>query len=240
MDDSGKIYPPPQGWDNLTFIVVVDKKRTRDEDGSEKLENENKKSSSDKIGDLIILGLSYKATENDVRDYFKSFGEVKSCEIKKDYGGNSRGFGFVSFVSDDVAKQVLTDTYHTISGRKCEVRIPKRTEPERKLFVGRLPRGTDEKDLSDYFSTYGALADVYIPKPHRGFAFITFEKGEDAEIVLKQKHFLKDVPINVTLPDPPAKKQKFGEPEYGDRGMKPFGGYRQESSSYYPPFPHRM
>ena len=44
---------------------------------------------------------------------------------------------------------------------------------------------TDEKDLSDYFSTYGALADVYIPKPHRGFAFITFEKGEDAEIVLK-------------------------------------------------------
>ena len=51
--------------------------------------------------------------------------------------------------------------------------------------VNHTPLRTDEKDLSDYFSTYGALADVYIPKPHRGFAFITFEKGEDAEIVLK-------------------------------------------------------
>lgn len=122
------------------------------------------------------------------------------------------------------------------------MRIPKRTEPERKLFVGRLPRGTNEEDLTEYFSKFGPLADVYIPRPHRGFAFITFEKGDDAEVVLKQKHFMKDSPLNVTIPDPPAKKQKFGEHDnFGgsDRGgsaSKPFGGYRQDSSSYYPPY----
>lgn len=246
MDEDGKLYPPPQGWDGLTFIVVVDKKRTREEEGG-KIESEvrdNKKVSSgapEKLGDLIILGLSYKATENDVKEYFETYGEIKSCEIKKDYSGNSRGFGFISFVSDESAKRVMNETYHNIAGRKCEVRIPKRTEPERKLFVGRLPRGTNEEDLKEYFSTFGPLADVYIPRPHRGFAFITYERGEDAEVVLKQKHFLKDAPLNVTIPDPPAKKQKFGEHDnFGGAerggGAKPFGGYRQDSSSYYPPY----
>lgn len=236
MDENGKLYPPAQGWNSLTFIVVVDKKRTREEEGSRVQENDNKKPSSgapEKIGDMIILGLSYKATEDDVKEYFETYGEIKSCEIKKDYAGNSRGFGFISFVSDDSAKRVLTETYHNVSGRKCEVRIPKRTEPERKLFVGRLPRGTNEEDLTEYFSTFGSLADVYIPRPHRGFAFITFEKGDDADVVLKQKHFLKDAPLNVTIPDPPAKKQKFADGDQFDR--KPFGQYGRDSSTYYPP-----
>ena len=49
------------------------------------------------------------------------------------------------------------------------------------------PLRTNEDDLREYFSTFGPLADVYIPRPHRGFAFITFEKGDDAEVVLKVK-----------------------------------------------------
>lgn len=39
-------------------------------------------SGSDKLGDLIILGLSYKATEADVKEYFQTYGEIKSCEVK--------------------------------------------------------------------------------------------------------------------------------------------------------------
>ena len=47
--------------------------------------DQNKKLSSgagsDKLGDLIILGLSYKATESDVKEYFEGYGEIKSCEV---------------------------------------------------------------------------------------------------------------------------------------------------------------
>ena len=38
--------------------------------------------------------------------------------------------------------------------------------------------------MQEYFTTFGTLADVYIPKPPRGFAFVTFEKGDVAEAVL--------------------------------------------------------
>jgi RNA-binding protein Musashi len=49
------------------------------------------------------------------------------------------------------------------------------------VFVGRLPADTTEGDLRDYFSTFGPLEDVYIPKAphsaqHRGFGFVTFTR----------------------------------------------------------------
>ena len=59
-----------------------------------------------------------------------------------------------------------------------------------KLYYNNVDFRTNEDDLREYFSTFGPLADVYIPRPHRGFAFITFEKGDDAEVVLKVNTFL--------------------------------------------------
>ena len=49
-------------------------------------------------------------------------------------------------------------------------------EPEcaRKIFVARLPDSVTPDDLRQYFSKYGAIKDVYIPKPARSFAFVTF------------------------------------------------------------------
>ena len=54
-------------------------------EGMYKHSSQNKKVSSgvtsEKLGDLIILGLSYKATEADVKEYFEGYGEIKSCEV---------------------------------------------------------------------------------------------------------------------------------------------------------------
>lgn len=245
MDEEGRMFPPTHGWGELTYVIVSDsksaEKRTREEEEvkSSAVESSGSVSSEldkDKdIGDLIILGLSYKASEIEVREYFKSYGEIKNCEIKKDFNGNSRGFGFISFVNNDSTVQCMKDMYHHVAGRKCEVRVPKRLEHERKLFIGRLPRGTTEEDLQEYFTTFGTLADVYIPKPPRGFAFVTFEKGEVAETVLGQKHFLRDMQLNVTIPDPPAKKQKFGGgQDEGFGGQSQYhGGYKQQQFPQY-------
>ena len=63
--------------------------------------NQNKKLSSgagsDKLGDLIILGLSYKATESDVKEYFEGYGEIKSCEV---------GFSVIYLVTCEVTCEV--------------------------------------------------------------------------------------------------------------------------------------
>ena len=36
----------------------------------------------DYIGDLIVLGLSYKAKEQDLEDYFSRFGELEYHEVR--------------------------------------------------------------------------------------------------------------------------------------------------------------
>ena len=37
-------------------------------------------------------------------------------------------------------------------------------------------------DLRDYFSKFGEVTDVFIPKPFRAFAFVTFLDPEVAQV----------------------------------------------------------
>ena len=43
-----------------------------------------------------------------------------------------------------------------------------------KVFVGRCTEDMTAEDLKEYFSKFGEVTDVFIPKPFRAFAFITF------------------------------------------------------------------
>ena len=67
------------------------------------------------------------------------------------------------------------------------------------MFVGRLPAGVTKADLTDYFERYGTLRDVYIPKPFRGFAFLTFLTAEEAEAAMRDEHMLKGVCVCVCV-----------------------------------------
>ena len=60
-----------------------------------------------------------------------------------------------------------------------------------RVFVGRLPATIRKEDLTEHFEKYGTLRDVYIPQPFRGFAFITFLTGEEAEMVIREQHVIK-------------------------------------------------
>lgn len=50
-----------------------------------------------------------------------------------------------------------------------------------RIFIGKLNRDTGEQDVKDYFSRFGYVLDVYLPRDktnrrdHRGFGFVTFE-----------------------------------------------------------------
>lgn len=44
----------------------------------------------------------------------------------------------------------------------------------RKIFVGRCTEDMTTDDLRQYFMQYGEVTDVFIPKPFRAFAFVTF------------------------------------------------------------------
>lgn len=42
------------------------------------------------------------------------------------------------------------------------------------MFVGRCTEDMTSDDLRQFFMQYGEVTDVFIPKPFRAFAFVTF------------------------------------------------------------------
>ena len=93
---------------------------------------------------------------------------------------------------------------HMIDGRWCDVKIPNSKEGQVrslrdllniiltmllfqiqqvpcKVFVGRCTEDMTSDDLKDYFSKFGEVTDVFIPKPFRAFSFITFL---DPEVII--------------------------------------------------------
>jgi len=111
---------------SLSFQSVAENKRKSDD----YLENSTAKakrfetSSKNKCSDLIVLGLPWKTSEQQLREYFEPFGEVLMAQVKKDpKTGQSKGFGFIRFASYESQLRVLSQR-HLIEGRWCDVKIP--------------------------------------------------------------------------------------------------------------------
>ena len=102
-----------------------------------------------------------------------------------------------------------------------------------KLFVGCLPIKPEatREELQDYFGEYGEISDVYIPKPYRGFGFVTFQDGNSAQRVLSQTHRLRHSTLNITHADPKGALRGSTEAQTGGNYGYGFG------SQFYNPQP---
>ena len=106
-----------------------------------------------------------------------------------------------------------------------------------KLFVGCLPIKPEatKEELEDYFRTFGEISDVYIPKPYRGFGFVTFQEGNDVQKVLSQTHHLRHSTLNITHADPKgAPRRTSGPVQSGGGGVSGSYGYGYGSQFYNP------
>jgi RNA recognition motif-containing protein len=220
-----------------------------------------------KPSDLIVLGLPWKITEKELKTYFEQFGEVDMVQIKKDIKtGQSKGFGFVKFTEYEVQMRVVTRR-HNIHGRWCDVRVPlskgeeqfnyQNSEFNRKIFVGRISEEFSIDDLRGYFKKFGEITDVFIPKPFRGFGFVTFLDPEVAQSLCGEEHVIQGVTTQVSnavpkvdfgasgypphahhpphhhhaAPHHPPHHQPYGPPSYGNGGS-----YSGHSSPRYNPY----
>ena len=139
---------------------------------------------------------------------------MSHLQVKKDIKtGQSKGFGFIRFASYESQMRVLAQR-HMIDGRWCDVKIPNSKvrieeglaqkwasiltllnlfqegqiqQVPCKVFVGRCTEDMTAEDLKDYFANFGEVTDVFIPKPFRAFAFITFLDPEVAQVRLTSK-----------------------------------------------------
>lgn len=185
------------------------------------------KCQSNKCTDLIVLGLAWKTSEQGLREYFETFGEVLMAQVKKDAKGQSKGFGFVRFSNYETQLRVLGQR-HNIEGRWCEVKVPNSKEGSVqqvpcKVFVGRCTEDLSQEDLRDYFTKFGEVTDVFIPKPFRAFSFVTFLDPEVAQGLCGEDHIIKGVSVHVSNAAPKSEPNRGGQNSYGGQNCP--GGY---------------
>lgn len=77
---------------------------------------------------IFVGGLPSTLTEDEFRGYFQEFGSVTDVVIMYDSNtGRPRGFGFISFTTEDSVDRVLQKTFHELKGKLVEVKraLPK-------------------------------------------------------------------------------------------------------------------
>ncbi|MGQ8366562.1 RNA recognition motif domain-containing protein [Glaciecola sp. 1036] len=69
--------------------------------------NQDKNSSDDTLATLYVGNISYKATEDDLKNYFQTFTTVHSVRLLKDKRtGKKKGFGFIEVSDSDANKTI--------------------------------------------------------------------------------------------------------------------------------------
>lgn len=90
-----------------------------------------------------------------------------------------------------------------------------------KVFVGRCTEDIGAEDLREYFAKFGEVTDVFIPKPFRAFAFVTFLESDVAQALCGEDHIVKGVSVHVSNAAPKSETMR-PQPghQYAYRGVK--------------------
>ncbi|KAE7997872.1 hypothetical protein FH972_002469 [Carpinus fangiana] len=81
---------------------------------------------------IFVGGLPSNLTEDGFRQYFESYGQVTDVVIMYDQNTQRpRGFGFITFDTEDAVDRVLQKTFHDLNGKSVEVKraLPKDANP---------------------------------------------------------------------------------------------------------------
>lgn len=105
---------------------------------------------------IFVGGIPTSVNEDEFKDFFSKFGEVKEHQIMRDHSSNrSRGFGFITFDSEEAVDDLLSKGNRIeFAGTKVEI---KKAEPKKPN-----PPPSTSKRYSESRSSYGSgFGDAY-------------------------------------------------------------------------------
>ncbi|KAL6995475.1 poly(A) binding protein Pab2 [Sarracenia purpurea var. burkii] len=143
---------------------------------------------------IFIKNLDKGIDNKALHDTFSSFGSILSCKIATDPSGQSKGYGFVQFDSEESAQNaidklngMLINDKQVYVGhflRKQERDTALNKTKFNNVFVKNLSESTTEEDLNVIFGEYGTITSAVVMRDGDGkskcFGFVNFENADDA------------------------------------------------------------
>lgn len=190
----------------------------------------DRKSASGKLtfNNIYVKNFSLDLTDEQLRELFAEFGEIKSCCVQKNSEGTSKGFGFVCFANPEHAEQAVKVMHgKEIGGRPLYVNRAQRKEerqeelkqrlekqraerqskyvPGVNLYVKNLDDSIDDERLKEAFCQYGPITSAKVMTDStgrsKGFGFVCFTQPEQAARAVTEMNatLLGSKPLYVAL-----------------------------------------
>jgi|EP00669_Euglena_mutabilis_P007222 polyadenylate-binding protein len=142
-------------------------------------------------GNIFIKNLHKSIDNQTLYDTFSQFGNILSCKVSTDPNGESRGYGFVHFESEESAKAaiekvngMLLKSMQVFVGPfvRRALRIQEHAGSYTNVYIKELKKGITEDELKAFFGKIGPITSsvLRVDKKERPFAFVDFERHEDA------------------------------------------------------------
>ncbi|KAK1426148.1 hypothetical protein QVD17_14817 [Tagetes erecta] len=138
---------------------------------------------------IFIHGLVQETKEEDIRKVFEEVGEVVEVKIGRNFrSGKSRGFGFITFASADLANLALTKYQNVeICGSACQTAA---IEGNDTILLNNIDKKWNNENVVVLLQKIGIkkVGEVLVvPDPDNselncGFAFLEFETKKDAQM----------------------------------------------------------
>ncbi|KAL5970708.1 DAZ-associated protein 1 [Taenia solium] len=169
---------------------------------------------------IFVGGVSRKIDHIQLRKYFSRYGPVKNSFVS-----HHRGFGCITFESEESVLRATSERFHIIDGTRVEVKeyikrnraalkaeLPKNTAPPQlweheKVFVGGISANMTKASLQSALSQLGPVTKLDMV-PQRGFGIVVFTDPQTAELAIV-RHWLdvdgKRVELLPFVPDKEAR-----------------------------------
>ncbi len=147
---------------------------------------------------LFVGGLPREVGTEELRDLFKSHGDMTDCIVLTDDAGVNRGFGFVTYAEKTMADAAIKALDgHRINGRRIGVRDAdddkkndrKKKDPQGlKLYIGNLPFSATAEQLQTMVAAHATVNEVVLATgpggKAKGFGFVFIAEKDKGEAVV--------------------------------------------------------
>ncbi|UJR12453.1 hypothetical protein I4U23_016629 [Adineta vaga] len=150
-------------------------------------------------GRVSIRNLDKNIDDTLLYNTFSAFGYILTCKIMKDEAGQSKGFGFVHFDTQEAADAAINKVNGMLLGDKQVCLSPSVSRNPHTdggaarefidIFIKNFGDQLDEEKLRQLLSKYGKILKIkieYDENGHsKGFGFCRFENSDEAEEAVK-------------------------------------------------------
>ncbi|KAJ8565030.1 hypothetical protein K7X08_001490 [Anisodus acutangulus] len=124
---------------------------------------------------IFVGGLASSVTESDFKNYFDQFGTITDVVVMYDHNTQRpRGFGFITYDSEEAVDKVLYKTFHELNGKRVEVKraVPKELSPgPTQSQLGKYNHGMNR--VNNFLNPYAQGRYSPIPVGQNGYSLFS-------------------------------------------------------------------